>query len=1485
MTPRRGGEAGKFGGRYEGIWTVRQLFEVLFGRARSLTVESIGNAGKGVEFVLDRADGAIEVHQVKRQRGNANSWTLRALDSEGVLSAARAHVEAGREFHFVSMLPARRLDRLSDRARRSADLQHFIDGLLDGKEIDDDFNYLSSEVWGSPQRAWELLRGIRARWPDERDIRDTNAALAGVLLKGAQPLLASLGLGDLIVNHLALPLTTDFVKERLSDYDLRLDPLAHRSDVSSAIGSLSRGWQEGIAAEMLDPPIPRSEAAELVEALKADQRLMLVSGNAGEGKSGVLFQGVGRLREEGWPVLAIRLDRLEPFLSPGALGEQLGLSASPVAALAALAGDRPALLLIDQLDAVSLASGRMPASFDSVAELLREAEAFPEIRVLLACREFDIDNDNRLRALVARDGGAKQFKVGPLSDEQVAEALARLGLDLDELERHQLELLRSPLHLVLLSAAMEEEAALSFSTTKDLLDLFWESKVRASRRHREPPPRFADVVDALVDSMSAHQQLVAPAADLDSDDLLDDADVLTSEHVLVRDRGKIAFFHEAFFDYAFARRWIRRGQSLVAFLLTGEQEFFRRAQVRQVLSHLREDGEERFVSELGDVLTSEGVRFHIKDVVIGLLRSLPEPTHEEWGVVETLLKADIEFQSRIWASLRTAGWFDRLLAEGKLQEWLDSGDSELWRRAVELIGIGGKERPDEVAALLAPHVSHPDYSSALLWVTRFADLGHSRALFDLVLEAVRIGKLDGREEALWLDAHGLGMEEPGWAVELLHAFFAERPDRLQVNATDKVTDLESRDRGLLELISEASARSPRQFSEALLPYLLEVMETTSASSESEARDSHFGYRIWRADIHEADDALLYGVRKALVALGAECPETARPLLESLEQDRHDAAQWLLYEGIRAAGKTYADWAGEILLQDESRLYSGYIDSALWTTRELLAVVGPHVSQDLFSRLEVAITGFAPDSERPPKGYSSFTLLSALPESRLSQGGRRRLAELRRKFGLEKPEEPMGIRVGTVGSPIPQDAARRMNDDQWLGAVARYSTGEREGGIELRGDAEELSRVLEDEAKREPERFARLASRFDSETHPAYANAVLRGVSKPEVSVDPETLFALVRHIGELKRVENDRWLGWALRGQMDAKIPDDIIELIVDRALHSPDPEREAWQTEAWSGQTYYSGDPWANGMNTARGSAAESLADLLAHDAEGRRSSLIADRLQDLSSDPSVAVRASVARLLAAALRFERAEAIAAFERLVNADDRLLGTPPVEELIAYVGKSEPTIAAPVIERMLASRFQVAREAGGRLAAFAGLELRLEELLIQAAESSDPATRKGVATTCAGMVAATSNQGAAMSILVRLFEDADDGVRDAAAGVALSLRDQELDAHDDLLRRLIASAAFPHALPQLLLTLEGSASAVDELGLMCAERFIAVHRSEMGNIETSAAGDSRYVGELLLRTYSQSDERALRSRALDLIDELLLLEAYGIADLVTSAER
>ena len=192
---------------------------------------------------------------------------------------------------------------------------------------------------------------------------------------------------------------------------------------------------------------------------------------------------------------------------------------------------------------------------------------------------------------------------------------------------------------------------------------------------------------------------------LDQEDLADDAQVLESEHIIVRDGRQYAFFHEAFFDYAFARGWIDRGESLVEFLLGQEQELFRRAQVRQVLAHLHNDEPDRFIREVEALLLTPQIRFHINDAVLAFLRALPEPTRAEWAMVKRVIDAQPDFLDRLWLALRTPAWFDRLDAEGEIERLLSSGDQAQEGSALSVALGGIKERTDRMAQILAPHAS------------------------------------------------------------------------------------------------------------------------------------------------------------------------------------------------------------------------------------------------------------------------------------------------------------------------------------------------------------------------------------------------------------------------------------------------------------------------------------------------------------------------------------------------------------------------------------------------------------------------------------------------------------------------------------------------------------------------------------------------------------------------------------------------------------
>lgn len=1487
MSPRAGGEADKFGLRYEGAWTVWRVLDIIAGDGSSITVEVAGEFDEGAEFLYVRAaDGAVEAHQVKRQQGNSNGWTVKSLQNLDIWANAKQHIEKGREFHFASTTPAPKLQELADRARRSASLDDFIKKEWLTKTLKPQFDELAkSDIYGSPAAAWEMLRRMRFHWLDEDSLVSHNAGMSGAYLEGATGRLAAVGLGDLVMQNLGVRLTASDIGSHLSTYGLQRATPQRSREFGEAIMVITSNWRDSVRRELLSPTIDRAEADLLVDLRKdPTTRVAFLVGAAGGGKSATLAQAVDNLLADNVTVLGFRLDRLGDFNTTWDLGDLLGLDASPVSALAAAAATNPSVLVIDQLDAVSLASGRIPAGFSAVEDLVREASAFPNMYIVLVCRQFDVDNDYRIRTLQTQLKAAI-VTVAALADGEVNAAVDAMGLDHATLNPQQRELLRLPLHLVLLSSVADEPDALNFQTTAHLFDAYWHRK-RQMIEQRKPDVRFMEIITTVANAISDRQELSVPDTILDPGNLVRDGDAFISEHVLLHDGNRIAFFHEAFFDYAFARQWSTKNQTLVEFLTVGEQELFRRAQVRQILHHLRERDTTRYLTELRSGLTSPQIRFHIKEAILAVLHGLADPSTAELQIVLHAAAHDSVLAGRVWPAIRSDGWFARLGSDGQLQRWLTSSTAEERDRAVGILGGAARASADQVAAIIAPHKTHADYVDWLFWAARFADLHISRQLFDLLLDAVRAGGAEGREHHLWLSAYSLADHEPTWAIELLTAYFVEWPGGLTIATSGKVERLEQNDHGLAKLIKNSAAAEPDRYVEALLPYMTAVMEAAATETEPPGfpTDPHFSYHDGViADTSDADDALYAGMRLAIQQVVRADAVAAEPMLESLAEIKLSGAQSLLYLGLIAGGSRYADWSADLLLEGVDRLFCGTMSNSVWVARQLIEVIAPHVSGTKHQAIEDAVRELRFDWESQHGGYYAFNLLSALQSDRLTPLGTRRLGEYQRKFKSESPAEPEGVAGGWIGPPIAGPAIAHMTDENWRQAMVKHDH-DRTDWSTLTGGARELSHVLHQQTKEDPLRFARLALQLDEETNAAYGDAILLGLGEaPAVApTDEESVFAAVRHIAVLGQASNDRWLGQALRPYLKT-VPLDLVEVIKDRAISASDPVADR-------ADTFTEGQPGErlrfDGINSARGSSAEELGNLLAFDADGSRTSIVVPVLERLATDPVLSVRSQAAHTVAAALRFARPEAVAVFAKLVDADDALLAGQFVRRLIIYIGNGgHHNLVLPVIERMFSSERADVRQCGGELALVAALDWSARELLDRAIEGTDVSTRRGVAQAAAARLTSNRDVKLAGDTLIALFDDPDEDVRAAAAQVAPNLRGEALGPHESVLSALIDSKAFEAATPQLFITLEHAPDQVGALALRCAQRFIEVFGAAAGNIQTSAAGDSRYICDLVIRGLAQSHDPAERSALLDVVDELMKVGAYGVHEAVDGAER
>ena len=1275
--------------------------------------------------------------------------------------------------------------------------------------------------------------------------------------------------------------------------------------VLSAVGEANQRYLSLLRDQAIGHTIlPRHEVQTIQGRLKESGGRVgvLLTGEAGIGKSGVMLQVVEELLDAGTPVVAFRADRLEPTQLPDNIGNQIGLPGSPASVLAAVAQGRHCVLVIDQMDALSLASGRHTDLFDCIFEILRQAQAHPNVRILLACRKFDLDNDHRLRGLTESDGIAEAVVVGRLPHETVHEVVTRFGLNADSLSFKQRDLLSVPLHLKLLSelVADVEIRRLNFETAQDLYERFWEYKQQVIRRRLGQPVQWTQVVYGLCDYMHEHQTLSAPEVVVEQWN--SDTNSMVSEHVLVRENKRFSFLHEGFFDYAFARRFAGSSLSLLDLLLSGEQHLFRRAQLRQILLYLRDTEFDRYSAELEEVLSSPEVRFHIKQVVFALLASLSEPVKREWDVISSFAGRDFNdsVTRQAWMTLRRPAWFHLVDSLGLIQKWLDDPDEAFVDQIVSLLRVVQRDLSDRVAELVERYVGKSArWGNRLVHLAEWGDWSHGRRFLHLIIRLMDEGVLDNARGPIavnsdfWSLLYPLPEKQPTWCCEVVGHYFSRRRELSlsagQLNPFDfnsgTIASSQSAEGTLAKLASDA----PESFVREVLPFMQAVIQDCASQKGSGLlMDPVWSHRIFQ-NTTGIKAALLEAMVVALSKLAVQRPDTYRSAINPLRDSSLETIQFLLIRSLASNGPLFADDGVDQLCRSPEHLRLGYSSDPHWAAKELIESISPHCSEEKLKELETILLGYYTEWEsstdgRRDYGYAQFTLLSGITASRRSKEVNDRLGELRGKFGRQEPPSPRQMIVQRAQSPVDADAVEEMSDEEWLSAIRKHDIDKHEFTQEgeFLGGAIELSRTLENEVKQNPERFAELVSAIPDDANPSYFEAILRGIGDSDL--DTNTKIGVCLRCHQIDGRPLGCYICDPIAGMGHEEVPTEALDLVVWYATEAPDPDKELWRTPASpGGDPYYGGDIQMHGINTVRGAAARAMARLIESDPE--RTQYFAPALEKMVHDPSIAVRSCVAQALIPTLRYDRDLAIELFYQLCDTDDALLETHYVERFMYFGVQTHFEELSLVLERMVNSQAPGVASAGARLACIAALEIEQAAPMADLCLSGSEPQRIGAAQIMAANVKMATCRTYCEKALATLFDDTSGAVRADAARCFLNFEGSQLEGYESLITGFVNSAAFPGSCFSLLVALEQTNAKLPEVTLLACERFTDVAGLAAGDISTREAGDATVVVKLVLRTYQQSSDNAIRGKCLDLIDRLMEQGAHGIDDALREFER
>jgi hypothetical protein len=1533
MALEPGGRGDKSGNRYEGWWAARQFLLVLGGTFRSVSVERVGDDEHGVDLWVTHNDGTREAQQCKADNRNQGRWPIRDLRARGILGhlVRQLRRAPSNRFTLVSGVDAPELRTMADRAASTADPADFLRLQVSGQELSPAFAQFCAAADLDPSApadvvaAHDLLRRITVHnFANTAEARRDVEALAEYRTTGAAPRSVVTFLADLAQENGSFDREwhADDLLGVLRTQGVAPRDLLREPGLAPRVEALRDGLLDSIRQVLIgESLIHRPESRKVVELLAAPDAkpIVVIHGRAGDGKSGVLLEVADHLREAGVPFLALRLDRPVPRSSARKYGEELDLPSSPAHCLTAVAGGRRGVLILDQLDAVRWTAAHASAAWEACREVIAQARAEPNLRVVVACRTFDWREDPQFKQWGDR-ALCEEVEVGPLPADDVQRVFDQAGGHYHDLDGRQKLLLRSPQCLSLWSELQaDRQAPRRFRTVTDLMRAFW-----ANRRERIAAAGISSAdaeaaIDALVGHMDGGGTLEAPERVLERHPLA--GRELRSLNVVTVTRRTVSFAHQSYLDYLVAERVLRElyagAVTVPAWLKEHDQSLFRREQLRQVLVLLRDEDEPRYVRTLADLLGDGGVRFHLKHLLLQHLGQCDPPLTREADLVARLLN-DVYWRDHVrpLVLFKRPAWLEALSDRGTLQALLASDEAPAVDATVWLLWGWAETSGDRVADLLRPYLGVPGrWQDRVHYVVRLYECEASRALFDVRLGLARRGVLAGHD--LW--GEKLARQRPGWCAELLEArlaWLAGNPQILRGGMRDEDAFPIVLGKHHWETLSPAARSAPAEMWDRLVPM---VRRLADAARSAPRRDDgpYFRDTIWHGGglVIDDDGSDLVG----LIALAGQTLATTDlggflSRLNPVSADSSWTMQRLALLALLGAPDELADVAVNWVCDEPARLRLDlWRDEGRWElAARLIGRFGTACSAAAYDRLEAVLLAYhEPDEFDSFKyqfedwrdrgwlranehGRAQRALLDAMPAARLSGPAKDLLGQLGRKYEGSPARPPRrDYRMLPVESDVPAAAVPRLSDDAWVRIITRSPQDRlrttRAGDRYLRADPRIVSGQLAGQARREPSRFARLALRVPPAADVHHVCGLIAGVGQaeaPEVDGRPiagwsaagvDELEAVISHFGHLRDREVCMAISGLVAGRAALGWSQSTLRLLARLAVDHPDPGPGSslvrWrQTDQSRDEDALPGDVVTDSMNHVRSVAGRAIADLIR--AEPGRLGVLSSAVERLSTDEIPAVRAAALRVCRVLLRADRERAACLFLAAAGQVGPALCVPDADMILGALSHTHLDAIAPVLRAMAASDLPAVATLGAGRTTCAWLERdRLAED-VERYRVGTPAQRKGVAEVAADWLEDERHRSRCVGLLPALLDDDDAGVRRSASGF-LSCGVFDALGIPELVRTFVHTRAFHdqggrflHVLRQYPGSIVGYADALLEACDVFATALADLSRDRRHRL----AGDAHFSSPLVLRLYEQAQDTrdaAIQARCLDAWDRML----------------
>lgn len=685
-----GGRADKRGNSYEIDCIIYEMLKVLDEKNYSVCIEPLDTDEIGTDILITNFDGQKEHQQCKARNASKEYWDISDLKEKNIFSTWKVHLDRDcfRKVALVSPIACSFLFDLHDRAcntsgkvedfysiqimKSSKKFQNFYKNFCDEMDLNSNdnndifksINYLK-RIYYKQISEYQLKEMINLYIQNffSTKVETVYNAFVSLIVKE-----------DILGKETTQTILMDYLKKqgitfRLQDNDERISP---------RIQEINQEYRKNFNP-LLNGFVHRKVFDDCIEAI-TNEKSIIISGNAGYGKSGCTEAILNYCEEDKIPHIAIKLDRRTPHKNCKSWGHDLGFPSSIAHSIHWVSRNKNAVIILDQLDALRWTQANSSEALTVCMELIRQVEYLnyerkKKIIIVFVCRTYDLENDNNINSLFKKQDTLKNdwktIRVDVFEENEVKEII---GENYENFLPKLKNLLRIPSNLYIWQHLDKEEVYEKCLTTYHLIDKWFKQICRKSMTAGLQERAINEVIKRIVDFLDKTGRLYIPKQNLNIEEA--ELDYLISSEIIILQNNKVSFVHQSILDYFISQsmfeKYFNDSNQPIENIIgeKSKQNPSRRYQVQMFLQNILELDSSDFLLIGEKMLTSNNIRYYVKHIFYEILRQIEEPDENITQFILTNYENNI-FGNYLMKNtiLGKKQYISILMAHGILEQW------------------------------------------------------------------------------------------------------------------------------------------------------------------------------------------------------------------------------------------------------------------------------------------------------------------------------------------------------------------------------------------------------------------------------------------------------------------------------------------------------------------------------------------------------------------------------------------------------------------------------------------------------------------------------------------------------------------------------------------------------------------------------------------------------------------------------------------------